>query len=284
MYQYRDKVALVTGASSGIGEAFAWALARRRMRLILVARSDDKLRRLAAELIRNYRVRVEVAAIDLAEEGATDRLLAEVERLAMPVDLLVNNAAFSSHGPFESISRERDHRQVLLNVAAVVDLTHAVVPGMLARGGGAIVNVGSILSFWPLPGESVYAAGKAFVLSFSRALAAEYGDRGLRVLALCPGTTATNFARAAGAPKSRARFGLLSRALVRRPEQVVLTAIRALESGKPVAVDGPFNRLAVYMQHPVPRMLIARCFAAGQPALRAAKVRSAEANPSEPPS
>ena len=267
MYQYRDKVALITGASSGIGEAFAWALARRQMRLILVARSEDKLRRLAADLTWKYRVQVEVAAIDLAEDGAIPALLAEVERLAMPVDLLVNNAAFGSYGPFETIALERDRRQVLLNVAAVVDLPHAVIPGMLARGGGGIVNVGSVLSYWPLPHESVYAASKAFVLSLSQALAAEYEHRGLRVLAVCPGSTATNFARVAGAPAPRARFGPLSRALIRRPEQVVLTAIKALEAGKPVVIDGMLNRLAVRILAFLPRMLIARFFAARQPRL-----------------
>ncbi len=261
MYEYRHKVALVTGASSGIGEAFARALARRQMRLILVARSRDKLTRLAADLVDRYRVQAEVVAVDLADEDGVRCLLAEIERLRMPVDLLINNAAVGCYGPFESIPLERDRRQVLLNVAAVVDLAHAVAPGMLERGGGAIVNVGSVLSYWPTPSHAVYAASKAFVLSFSQALAAEYESRGLRVLALCPGSTATSFGEAAGAPASRARFGVLSRLVVRRPEQVVLTAIKALESGAPVVVDGPLNRAAVRVQHLLPRMLIARLIA-----------------------
>ena len=276
-YAYRNKVALVTGASSGIGEAFAWALARRRMQLILVARSEDKLRRLASKLAHEYRVRVEVVAADLADQDALSRLLAEVDRLEMPVDLLINNAAIGCYGPFETIAPECDRRQVMLNVGAVVDLTHSVVPGMLARGGGAIVNVGSVLSFWPQPYDAVYAASKAFVLSFSQALAAEYEQRGLRVVALCPGSTKTGFGKAAGSPAPRARFGNLGNLLVRRPEQVVLTAIKGLESGKVVNVDGRLNRIAVRGQHVLPRMLIARLVAARPRAPLPAPARGAAA-------
>ena len=261
-YEYRDKVALVTGASSGIGEAFAWALARRRMQLILVARSEDKLRGLASRLVDAYRVRVEVVAADLADHDALSRLLAEIDRLEMPVDLLINNAGVGCYGPFETIAPECDRRQVMLNIGAVVDLAHAVVPGMLARGGGAIVNVGSVLSFWPRPYDAVYAASKAFVLSFSQALAAEYEQRGLRVVALCPGCTKTGFSQVAGSPAPRARFGSAGDLLVRRPDQVVLTAIKGLESGKAVIVDGRIYRIVVLGQHALPRMLIARLVAA----------------------
>jgi short-subunit dehydrogenase len=177
----------------------------------------------------------------------------------MPVDMLVNNAGFGSYGRFESIPAQRDHQQVLLNVAAVVDLTHAFVPDMLARGGGSVINVASVVSFWPLPYQAVYGATKAFVLSFSEALAVEYRGRGIHVLALCPGSTATRFRAAARAEELPARSGRLGG--TRSPEQVVLTAIKALETGKAVAVDGFFNRAAVAAQRLAPPMLVARAAA-----------------------
>ncbi|MDB5056764.1 MAG: family oxidoreductase, partial [Chloroflexi bacterium] len=193
MFAYRGKTALVTGASSGIGAALARALARRGMQLILVARSKEKLVTLAAEFADRYRTRAEVIAIDLGRDGSARQVYEETERLGMPVDMLVNNAGFSNYGHFEDVPLDRDHQQMMVDVAALVDLTHAFVPGMLERGAGVVVNVASIVSFWPLPYQSVYGASKAFILSFSQALAVEYQGRGIQVLALCPGSTATNF-------------------------------------------------------------------------------------------
>jgi short-subunit dehydrogenase len=144
----------------------------------------------------------------------------------------------------------------MVNVAAVVDLTHAFVPGMLEAGGGAIVNVSSIVAFWPPPYESVYGASKAFTLSFSRALAEEYRDRGIQVLALCPGSTVTNFFAAADVRILSERSGLLGS--MRTPEQVVMTAIRGLEQGKTVVVDGLTNRLLTRIARFVPAPLLAR--------------------------
>ncbi|MDB5076856.1 MAG: putative oxidoreductase [Chloroflexi bacterium] len=259
MFAYRGKTALVTGASSGIGEALARALARRGMQLILVARSKEKLVTLAEEFADRYRTRAEVIAIDLGRDGSARQVYEETERLGMPVDMLVNNAGFSNYGHFEDVPLDRDHQQMMVDVAALVDLTHAFVPGMLERGAGVVVNVASIVSFWPLPYQSVYGASKAFILSFSQALAVEYQGRGIQVLALCPGSTATSFFVVSDAHILSERSSLLGR--MRSPEQVALTAIKALEQGKVVAVDGVPNALLTRIQRFVPPLLLARATA-----------------------
>ncbi len=193
MFAYRGKTALVTGASAGIGAEFARALAARGSDVILVARSQERLRALADELARDFGVRAEVIAADLTRADAARDLYAEAEVRGLTVDLLINNAGFGTHGPFETLAPARDHAEVMLNVAAVVDLTHLFLPAMLKRGDGAVINVASTASFQPVPYMAVYGATKAFVLSFSEALWAECRGRGVRVLALCPGTTATEF-------------------------------------------------------------------------------------------
>jgi short-subunit dehydrogenase len=259
MFAYRGKTALVTGASSGIGEAFARVLARRGMDLILVARSEDRLRALAADLAERYGTRAEVIAVDLGRDGAARHVYEESERLSLSVDMLVNNAGFANYGHFEDVAPDLDYQQVKVNVAVLVGLTHLFVPGMLGRGAGVVVNVASIVSFWPLPYQSVYGASKAFILSFSQALAVEYKDRGIQVLALCPGSTATNFFTAANAHILSDRSSLLGR--MRTPEQVALTAIKALERGNVVAVDGIPNALLTRLQRFVPPLLLARATA-----------------------
>ena len=250
MYTYQGKTALVTGASSGIGRAFAHALAARKMHVILVARSEERLRALASELSRQYQVQAEVIVSDLSQEHAAQALEQEVERRGLAIDLLVNNAGFALNGFFETIAPERDHQQVMLDVTAVVDLAHVFVPSLLARGEGAIINTASTAGFQPLPHMAVYGASKAFVLSFSQALAEEYRSRGLRVLALCPGATETAFFDTAGEAASVGRR--------RTPEQVVATALRALECGRSVAIDGLSNTLLTELPRFFPRRLIAR--------------------------
>jgi len=242
--------ALVTGASSGIGSAFAGALAARGLDIVLVARSGDRLVELARRLTAAHGVRAEVVVADLGQPGAADQVRAEVERRGLTVDVLVNNAGFATHGPFETLDPARDREEVAVNVGAVVDLAHAFLPGMAARGRGALVNVASTAAFQPVPWMAVYGATKAFVLSFSEALAEEYRGRGVRVLALCPGATATAFFDVVG---SEAAVGDL-----RTPEQVVATAMRALDRGRPVAVDGARNALVAQLPRFLPRALTAR--------------------------
>jgi short-subunit dehydrogenase len=236
MNRYQGKTALVTGASSGIGEAFARDLARRGMQLILVARSADRLSEIAAELRARHGIAVTVLPADLGEEHAAERLRREVEQRGLQVDMLVNNAGFATHGRFEEVGGARDHQQVMVNVSALVDLTHAFVPAMLERGGGDVINVASTVAYQPTPYMAVYGASKAFVTSFSAALAEEYRGRGLRVLALCPGATATGFFDVAGTDS-------IAMGRMRSSEQVVATALRALERGKSVVIDGAMNTL-----------------------------------------
>jgi len=250
MFTYQGKTALITGASSGIGRAFAYALAARKMQVVLVARSEKPLHALATQLSEQFHIHAEVIASDLSQEHAAQALLQEVERRGLEIDLLVNNAGFALNGFFEALAPERDHQQVMVDVTTVVDMAHAFVPSMLARGEGAIINTASTASFQPLPYMAVYGASKAFVLSFSQALSEEYRDRGLRVLALCPGATETAFFDTAG---EAASFG--SR---RTPEQVVATGLRALEQGRSVVIDGFFNALVAQMPRFFPRRFIAR--------------------------
>jgi uncharacterized protein len=250
MFEYRGRTALVTGASSGVGTAFVHALAAKGMNVILVARSGDRLGRIASEAAATYGVHTEVVVADLSEAMVAETVRQEIHQRGLTVDLLVNNAGFATYGYFEKIPAERDHAEVMVNVAAVVGLTHALVPGMLARG-GAVINVASTAAFQPLPFMAVYSASKAFLVSFSRALAEEYRGRNIRVLVLCPGPTDTNFFEASGAQE--AAVGRL-----RSADQVVATGLRALENGRTFVVDGAVNAWAGLFARMLPGSFTAR--------------------------
>ena len=267
MYSYAGKAALITGASSGIGEAFARILAARGMHLALVARSADKLRVLAQALSEQHGIRAEVIPADLCRKGAVQEVYRRTQELDIPVDLLVNNAGFGTFGCFDTLTPEREHEEIMLNITALVDLTHAFVPAMAERKVGGVINVASIAAFQPLPYHAVYGASKAFVLSFSLALWAEYRKRGVRVVALCPGPTATNFFTVLGASE----MPVMGR--MHRPEAVVMTGLRALEQGRPYAVEGRRNALGAQLTHMTPLALTARVFA------RVMRPRKQEAKP-----
>jgi len=271
MFQYHGKTALITGASSGIGAAFARTLAARGANVILVARSEGRLQALADEVMRDHGVRAAVIAADLTRPDAARDLRATVDTRGLAVDLLVNNAGFGTYAPFETLAPERDHDEVTLNVAAVVDLTHLFLPAMLAKGDGAVVNVASVAAFMPGPYSAVYGATKAFVLSFSEALWAECRGRGVRVLALCPGATATEFFNVLGTDAA-ATLGAK-----RTPAQVVETGLRALERNRSYAVDGLANYLMVQAPRVVPRGLAARLVARAARPRQAAPQRGAVA-------
>jgi short-subunit dehydrogenase len=217
------------------------------MHVVLVARSRDQLQAVADEASRNA-VRADVLVADLSEPLGVALVREYVEREGFRVDLLVNNAGFATHGAFEHGSAEREHAEVMVNVAAVVGLTHAFLPAMVSRREGAVINVASVAAFQPPPYAAVYGATKAFVLSFSEALSAENRDRGVQVLAVCPGATATAFFEVAGSGGRRGRS----------PEQVVATALRALDEGRSTVVDGMWNQLLVLAPRFVPRRLAAR--------------------------
>ena len=193
MFSYTGKTVLITGASSGIGEAFAQILAARGMNLLLVARSEDKLAAMAQALSGQYGIRAECISIDLCSEDAVQEVYRRTQALGMTVDLLVNNAGMGTYGSFDKLAPSQEHEEIMLNVAALVDLMHAFLPAMVEKQAGGVINVASLAAFQPLPYQTVYGATKAFILSFSLALWAEYRKKGVCIVALCPGATATNF-------------------------------------------------------------------------------------------
>ncbi|HEX9036686.1 MAG TPA: SDR family oxidoreductase [Ktedonobacterales bacterium] len=252
MPSYRGRTALITGASTGIGAAFAHALAGRGMNVVLVARTRDALEQLAADLTQRYQVAAVALPADLSQPGAALALVAELDGQALEIDMLLNNAGFGLHGAFEALTLDQQLNELQVNTAALVALTHALAPRMLSRASGTIINIASTLAFQPDPYMAVYGATKAFVLSFTAALAEEYRGRGVRVLALCPGATATPFYRRSG---GEATF---NRMRMRTPEDVVATGLRALEGDQVVAIDGVRNRLLFGFLAPLPKAVSAR--------------------------
>ncbi len=240
---YQGQTALITGASGGLGATFAQELAARGTNTILVARSADKLQALAAELTAKYQQRNDIIALDLVPSGAASNLASKVADLGLQVDILINNAGFATYGNFETTEPQRDRDQVLLNIATLVDLCHIFIPQMLERKSGSIINLASVVGFQPVPYMTVYAASKAFVLSFSEGLWAEYSDRGIRVLALCPGATATSFHEVAGQPVPDR---------ISTPAEVVKTGLKALERQQSYVIPGWMN---FFLSGIVPRLL-----------------------------
>ena len=239
------KVALITGASAGLGVEFARQLSARGHRLVLVARREDRLQALAAE-IGNARA----IAADLAEPGAAAKLVKEVEAAGEQIDLLVNNAGFGLTGAFAELGAERQREMIDLNVAALTDLCRAVAPGMVERRSGGILNVASTAAFQPGPRMAVYFATKAYVLSFTEALHEELKPHGIKVSALCPGPTRTEFGAVAGfGPEGS--FDRLSMAAA----PVVRLGIEGLEKNKAVVITGFVNKAGALSTRFVPRAL-----------------------------
>jgi len=243
--------ALVTGASSGIGHAFAEVLAHQGMNLILVARSEDKLKALADDLHQQCGVSIQVIAQDLTEPDAAVRVAEAVSASGLTVDLLVNNAGFGDYGEFCDRPRHRHLDMIQLNITALVDLTYQFLPGMRQRKSGSIINVSSIAGFQPMPYLSVYAATKAFVLSFSEALWAENKPHNIRVVASCPGPTESQFFEQAQFPDS---FSDTTPQQLSDPKAVAQEALDALEANTPTVVNGGFlNQVIVNLPRFLPR-------------------------------
>ncbi len=245
-------VTLVTGASAGLGAEFARLCARRGEELVLVARRLERLEALAAEL----GGKAHVVAADLSAHDAPRRLMGEVEALGLHVDTLINNAGFGGGGPFSEQPLDRQIEMVDLNVRALTDLARRVLPGMLARRRGAILNVASIASFLPGPGSAVYFATKAYVLSLTEALHHELKGSGIRVSALCPGPTATEFGIAAGYEgKQLNRFRASARG-------VAEAGLQGLDLNRAVVVPGASNKATAQATRFLPRAAICRIVAA----------------------
>ena len=236
--------ALVTGASSGIGLEIARLLAK-DYDLVLAARSADKLEQLASEL-GNARV----VAVDLIDPDGSRKLIAEVPT----VDVLVNNAGFAEYGPFAEANEQRLEDMIELNVTALTRLSRAYLPGMLERGSGKIMNVASTASFQPGPLMAVYYATKAYVLSFSEALAEETRGSGVTVTALCPGPTTTGFQAAANMEKSR----LVNERMLAKADDVAKYGVKAMNKGDVVAVPGFMNKVVATSVRFSPRPIVRR--------------------------
>ncbi len=242
---------LITGASSGIGEVFARKFAARGRNVLLVARSEDKLITLCNELGRSNSIRAQYVALDLSQPESGSRLFEESQKRGLFVDLLINNAGFGSMGEFSKLDLERELNMIDLNVKSLVELTHRFIQPMIERKQGAIINVASTAAFQPVPFMATYAATKAFVLSFSEALWEENRAHGIKVVALCPGVTETNFFEAARGQKPPAR-------VAQTPEEVVDVALRGLARGKSHIISGWTNFLMTESERLVPRSLVTR--------------------------
>jgi len=247
-----DNFALITGASGGIGACFARALAVRGKNLVGVARSKHTREALRSEIAAKHSLRIEVIEQDLSLEGSAARLAMTLKDRGIAVDLLVNNAGFGAHGQFWKLPLERQSEMLRLNIVTLTELTHLLLPVMLERRGGGIINTSSTASFQPVPYTSVYAASKAYVTSFSMGLAEEVHQYGVKVLALCPGPTATNFFDAGQFSKINLPGGLQS------PEEVVKMGLRAFDRGRSLAVPRFINRLMIFAQRLAPRRLAAQ--------------------------
>jgi uncharacterized protein len=239
-------VALITGASAGLGAEFARQLSKRGLKLVLAARRKDRLEALAGEL-GNARA----VEIDLGEAGSADRLLAGIEGAGEHVDLLVNNAGFGLKGRFAELDAARQRQMIDLNIGALTDLCRAIAPGMIERKGGAILNVASTAAFQPGPGMAVYFATKAYVLSFSEALHEELRPRGIKVSALCPGPTRTEFGAVAGFGEKGAfdRYSADAASVVR-------AGLEGLDKNRAVAVPGLLNKVGAASTRFVSRRLV----------------------------
>jgi hypothetical protein len=245
--------ALITGASAGLGEGFARALARDGCDLILTARRTDRLETLAAELRGAHGVAVRVFGADLADPGAPATLIAEIAAAGLTVDTLVNNAGYGLRGPVAELDEQAQLGIVDVNCRALVALARAVLPGMIARRSGGILNIASTAAFQPGPWMAVYYASKAFVLSFSEALHEEVREHGVRVAALCPGPTHTEFAGRAGMTDMP-----LFAKLASGPDAVVRDGLAALKANQAVKVSGAMNAVMAESIRFTPRALARR--------------------------
>ena len=239
-------VALITGASAGLGIEFARQLARRGHRLVLAARRKDRLETLANEL-----GDARAVGIDLSQPDSAARLLADVEAAGEQIDLLINTAGFGLIGRFAKRDPKRLREMIDLNVGTLTDLCRLVAPSMIERGSGGIINVASTAAFQPGPNMAVYFATKAYVLSFTEALHEELKPHGVRVSCLCPGPTRTEFGEVAGFGGN----GLFDRFAMEAPE-VVAAGLRGLDKNRAVVVPGLQNKVTAASTRFAPRPLV----------------------------
>jgi short-subunit dehydrogenase len=241
--------AIITGASSGIGKALAFEFAAGGFNLLLIARNEAALAEVAAECQAKHHIKTEIVAADLACAKSLEELMAMLERTPREFEVLVNNAGFGIHGDFASTDIEQNIELLSVQLTAALRLTKAVLPGMIARRTGRILNVASVYSFSPVPFQSVYAACKAFLLSFSTAIQNELGGTGITVTVFCPGVTQTEFRSRAGIGQKSEQSGMTAEAAAR------IAYVKTLR-GKHIVVPGLVNRLYVFVSRLLPVQVV----------------------------
>jgi short-subunit dehydrogenase len=245
--------ALVTGASAGIGTAFASRLAARGEAVVLVARDHDRLESLAADLTARHDVAIEVLAADLTDPTQLATVEARLTDHDRPIDILVNNAGFGTSGRFPELDRDTETREIALNVVALVRLTHAAVAAMVERRSGGVLNVSSLAGGQPTPGNATYGATKAFVSSFTQSLHEELLGSGVKITVVCPGFTRTEFQQRAGIDSSKVPGFLWQDA-----DEVAAGALSALDHNRAVYVPGTINRITAGVVSVLPDALTRR--------------------------
>lgn len=252
----QGQTVLITGASSGIGEALARCFARDGHHVVLVARSGDKLMALAKALKSEFEIRVAVQPADLSLPGAAAALAASLKRKRITVDVLVNNAGVLEHGTFVTTPAQRHQALIDLNVSGLTAMLAEFVPPMVERGQGRVLNVASIAAFQPVPTLATYAATKAYVLSLTESLAEELRGSGVSVTALCPGITATNML--SSAVETSAQLAKLPGFLIGDVDEVAAEGYRACINGEVIRVPGLINRAATVAGRATPKWLLRR--------------------------
>ncbi|MGP3925237.1 SDR family NAD(P)-dependent oxidoreductase [Streptomyces sp. 8N616] len=251
MRRFPYGAAMVTGASSGIGEGFARRLAQEGVNLVLVARRGDLLKQLADELESQHHIQVKVMPLDLTDESqisAAEERLSDPER---PIELLVNNAGSSGSGRFAELPLEREVHTATLNALVPLRLSHACLPGMISRGAGGIINVSSLAALLPKPGSATYAASKAFLSSLSESLAMEAGRHGVHITTVHTGLTRSEFHAAAGVSTDT-----LPKISWLTPDQVARAGLEAVAAGQPATVPGMSYRIRMPLMRAMPRSIV----------------------------
>lgn len=250
----KDKVALITGASSGIGLELAKLAAADGRNLVLVARRKERLNEVKRELEGKYQIEIQVIADDLSDPDAPNRIMAQLTKHKISVDVLINNAGFGVVGDFAMTDWEKEQSMLQVNMVALTALTKLLLPGMLERKQGRILNVSSTAAFVPGPGMALYYASKAYVQSFSEALSEELAGTGVTVTALCPGPTQTEFSKVAGYSLNLALFG----GKLPTAASVAADGYRAMLRGQRIAISGLNNQLSRFFIRFLPSWLITR--------------------------
>jgi len=250
----KNKTALITGASSGIGAAFAEIAAEDCSTIVLAARRQDHLQALKEDLETRFRTQVIVLARDLAKTGAAEKIVQELQGQGIVPDIVINNAGFGDMGPFAEADWPTQEAMIAVNITTLTHLTRLVLPAMINQGSGAILNVASTAAFQPGPFMSVYYASKAYVLLFTEALAVELKGTGVTATVLCPGPTATAFGATAGMERTRLmRFSRLA-----APRDVARYGYEAMKKGRTVAIPGILNKLSAFSTRLGPRRFVVK--------------------------